>query len=120
LVLDLDNPLRLKLQGDDTPRPFFTRRNPATGRTYTRFAMAGAFDTDHRQRLHGWYDELGEDGSVQRRHYSVHWRPIFRHELELMIERASLIWQRVEGGHRKEPYTAESPKMLAFARAPAA
>jgi ubiquinone/menaquinone biosynthesis C-methylase UbiE len=120
LVLDLVNPLRLKLQGDDTPRPFFTRRNPVTGRNYTRFAMAGAFDSDHRQRLYGWYDEIDDDGTVQRRTYSVHWRPIFRHELELMIERASLIWDHVEGGHCKEPYTAQSPKMLAFARTPTA
>ncbi|MBI3925396.1 MAG: class I SAM-dependent methyltransferase [Armatimonadetes bacterium] len=116
LVMDLVNPLRLKIDGDPVARPFFTRVNPHTGNTYTRFAMVDPFDEQHRQRLHGWYDELDGEGRVTRRFYSLHWRPIFRHELELMLETAGLSIESIEGGHQHEAYTAQSPRMLVQAR----
>jgi SAM-dependent methyltransferase len=118
LVLDLVNPLRLNRDGDPVPSPFFTRRNPATGLMYTRFAASDPFDDEHRQRLHGWYDELADDGSVRRFPYSIRWRPIFRFELELMLEQAGLEIVTLEGGHQREPYEARSPRMLVVARRP--
>jgi hypothetical protein len=116
LVLDIVNPLNLKLQGDPLPRPFFTRRNPHNGNTYTRFAMMDAFDENHRQRLHGWYDEIDAEGSVRRQYYSVYWRPIFRFEIELMLKEAGFEIVKIEGGHLKESYTAQSPRMFIQAR----
>jgi len=116
LVLDVVNPLQLKIQGDPIPKPFFTRRNPHNGNTYTRFAAMGPFDEEHRQRLHGWYDEIASEGTVKRAPYSLHWRPIFRHELELMLEEAGFEPLPIEGGHREEPYTAQSPRMFVQAR----
>jgi SAM-dependent methyltransferase len=116
LLVDVVNPLRLPLDGDPVPRAFFTRRNPHNGRTYTRFACMSSLDESHRQKLHGWYDELDESGSVSRRPYSITWRPIFRFELELMLERAGFELVRLEGGHRGEEYTARSPHMFAHAR----
>jgi ubiquinone/menaquinone biosynthesis C-methylase UbiE len=112
LVLDIVNPLRLKIEGDPVPKPFFTRRNPHNGRTYTRFAMVGPFDEQHRQQLHGWYDEIDEAGHVLRRPYAVTWRPIFRHEIELMLTEAGFDLLCIEGGHQGEPYTAQSPRMF--------
>jgi SAM-dependent methyltransferase len=112
LVLDIVNPLVLKFDADSVPKAFFTRKNPHTGNTYTRFAMRGAFDADHRQRLHGWYDEITPDGTVKRRHYSVYWRPIFRFEIELMLKQAGLRIETLEGGHLKEPYTAQSAHLF--------
>ena len=53
LIIDIVNPLNLKLQGDPVPKPFFTRKNTHNGNTYTRFAMMEPFDENHRQRLHG-------------------------------------------------------------------
>lgn len=120
LLLDVVNPLELALHGDPVPKPFFTRRNPHTGRTYTRFASVSGFDDAHRQTLHGWYDEIAEDGLVTRRNYSVTWRPVFRYELQLMIERAGMKIACLEGGHRGEPYTARSPHMFVHARKPGA
>ncbi|SRR5712692_1407372 len=116
LVIDLVNPLNLKIHGDANPKPFFTRRNTHNGNQYTRFAMMDPFDEDHRQRLHGWYDEMDADGTVRRRHYSMHWRPIFRFEIDLMLRQASLQICKIEGGHLKEPYTAQSPRMFIQAR----
>ncbi len=116
LVLDIVNPLRLKIEGDPVPRPFFTRKNPNNGNTYTRFAMFGAFDENQRQRLHGWYDEIERDGTLKRRHYSLHWRPIFRFEIELMLKCAGFRIERLEGGHLKEAFTAQSPRMFIQAR----
>jgi SAM-dependent methyltransferase len=116
LALDLVNPLALPLAGDATPRPFFTRRNSQTGNTYTRFAAMGPFGGDQKQRLYGWYDEIFPDGTVHRTDYSMEWRPIFRYELELMLDRAGLSCVSVEGGHCGKPFTAGSRKLFAIAR----
>jgi ubiquinone/menaquinone biosynthesis C-methylase UbiE len=116
LLVDVVNPLRLKIDGDSMPKPFFTRRNPNNGNTYTRFAMFGPFDDHQCQRLHGWYDEIEPDGTLKRRHYSLHWRPIFRFELELMLTAAGFRIETIEGGHLKEPFTAQSPRMFIRAR----
>jgi SAM-dependent methyltransferase len=115
LLVDIVNPLKLKIEGDETPKPFFTRKNRATGNTYTRFAMMGPFDSDHKQELYGWYDEILSDGSVKRVSYSLFWRPIFRFEIELMLREAGFNLLQIEGGHRKEPYTAQSPRMFLIA-----
>ncbi len=115
LLIDIVNPLKLKIEGDSTPRPFFTRKSRRTGNTYTRFAMMGPFDSDHKQQLHGWYDEILPDGSVKRLQYSLYWRPIFRFEMDLMLREAGMRLLQIEGGHRKEPYTAQSPRMFLVA-----
>ena len=81
-----------------------------------RFAMRGPLDCARIQELHGWYDEVRADGTVHRRHYSLHWRPIFRHELELMLIEAGFRIDSVEGGHRKEPYAAGCPHLFVQAR----
>lgn len=116
LVLDVVNPLQLPIAGDPVPKPFFTRKNPHNGQVYTRFASLSAFDEFQRQKLYGWYDELDEAGGVTRRSYSITWRPIFRLELQLMLERAGFAVEKIEGGHRREPYTAQSPRMFVLAR----
>lgn len=116
LALDLVNPLTLKPEGDPVPKPFFTRRSTESGQRYTRFAMLGPFDEHQRQRLYGWYDEVGPDGVVCRRHYSLHWRPVFRFEIELMLRHAGFEVVKVEGGHQKEPFHALSPKMFIQAK----
>ena len=100
---------------DATPKPFFTRKNRISGNTYTRFAMMGPFDSNHKQQLYGWYDEILPDGSVKRLQYSLYWRPIFRFEIELMLREAGMRLLQIEGGHRKEPYTLQSPRMFLIA-----
>lgn len=112
LVIDLIHPFRISFPGEPAPKLFFTRRNEWTGRRYWRFAMVGPMDVDQRQRLHGWYDELREDGTIARREYSITWRPIFRYEMQLMLEKAGFELECVEGGHRGEPFTATSAKMF--------
>ena len=112
-VLDVVNPLVLKIDGDSSPMPFFTRRNPHSGNKYTRFAMSDPFDQDNRQRLFGYYDEIDPQGVVRRQHYSFFWRPIFRFELELMLRVAGLSIVKLEAGHRGEPFSsARSPNMF--------
>lgn len=116
LALDVINPLSLTLAGDLVPKPFFTRRNPASGNMYTRFAASDAIDAEQRQRLHGWYDEVASDGTLRRFAYSLHWRPIFRFELELLLELCGLAIVSLEGGHQKEPFESKSPRMFVVAR----
>jgi SAM-dependent methyltransferase len=116
LVLDIVNPLQLALQGNPAPTPFFTRKSAIGGNTYTRFAMCSPLDANQRQQLHGWYDELSEDGSIERTHYSLYWRPIFRFEIELMLEEAGFVLESLHGGHCGEPFTGRSPRMFIRAR----
>jgi SAM-dependent methyltransferase len=116
LALDVVNPLDLSLNGDPAPKPFFTRRNPASGAIYTRFAASDPIDAEQRQRLHGWYDEIADDNTLRRYSYSLTWRPIFRFELELLLELAGLQLVSLEGGHLKEPFEASSPRMFVVAR----
>jgi len=116
LALDLMNPLVLSLQGDTVPKPFFTRRNSQNGNLYTRFAAMGPMQVDQVQELFGWYDEIGPDGTVRRSPYSMYWKPVFRYEIELMLDAAGLVIESVEGGHRKEPFTTQSRKMFILAR----
>jgi SAM-dependent methyltransferase len=115
LFVDIVNPLKLSIDGDPTPKPFFTRRNPHNGARYTRFAAAGPFDEGQRQTLEGWYDELSDEGLVTRRDYRLTWRPIFRYEIELMLDAAGFHVEKIEGGHQGEPYTASSPRMFIHA-----
>jgi SAM-dependent methyltransferase len=116
LAIDVINPLARPLDGDPNVRPFFTRRHAERDRMYTRFAAHGPLDADQRQRLYGWYDELDEQGRVTRTHYSMYWRPIFRAELELMLEASGLQVESIEGGHRREPLAARSPRLFVIAR----
>lgn len=116
LAVDVVNPLRLKLDGDPVPRPFFRRRNPDTGRFYTRFAMVSPLDGEQRQRLHGWYDDEDTRGALMRRHYSMHWRPVFRYELQLMLSFAGFDVASLEGNHLAEPFSADSSWMFTLAR----
>jgi SAM-dependent methyltransferase len=118
LAVDAVNPLKLKLEGNPVPVPFFTRINPRTGNHYTRFAMSDPVDIEQCQRLHGWYDEVGTNGQVTRSAYSLQWRPIFRHELELMLRFVGLEIEAIEGGHLREPLTAQSSKLFVLARKP--
>jgi len=115
LILDIVNPLMLSINGDQNAKPFFTRINSETGNQYTRFAMCDAFDENQKQRLHGWYDEVDPEGNVKRKYYSMHWRPVFRFEAELMLKQAGFKVIKIEGGHKKEAFAANSPKMVIHA-----
>ena len=112
LVLDLMNPFVLNLAGDPNPKPFFTRRNPATGNQYTRFAAMGPVQVDQKQKLFGWYDEIEKDGRIKRSVYEMSWRLIFRYEIELMLEKAGFKIENVWGGHRNEEFIPSSRKMF--------
>lgn len=116
LLVDIVNPFKLPIVGDAVPKPFFTRRNPVNGLQYTRFAALTPFSDTHCQDLYGWYDEIAADGSVVRRRYSVTWRPIFRYEIQMMLEQAGLQIEKVEGGHQGEDYTINSSRMFIHAR----
>ncbi len=116
LVIDAVNPLELSMKGSHVPTPFFTRKHSVSGHVYTRFAMSSPFDADHRQRLHGWYDEVTDGGTIRRRPYSMVWRPIFRHELQLMLQQAGFEIESLDGGHCREPYEGTSPRMFVQAR----
>ena len=116
LVLDIVNPLAMDPGGQPYTKPFFTRRSAATGLRYTRFSMYSPFDENNRQRIYGWYDEEDADGRVKRSHYSMYWRPIFKTEIQLMLQTAGFRLDAMAGGHQHEPFTAQSPRMFITAR----
>ncbi len=115
LALDLMNPFILNFGGDSIPKPFFTRKNPATGNVYTRFAAMGPMQTNQNQKLFGWYDEVEPDGTLKRQLYEMYWRPVFRYEIELMLNKAGFKIAEIFGGHQNEPFTPTSRKMFILA-----
>jgi len=116
LVLDVSNPLTLALTEQTVPSVAEPRINPLTGNPYQKFALVGRMDEDQRQTLHGWYDEILPKGSVKRSFYAFSWRLVFRYELELMLSRAGFAMDGLQGGHRAEPYTNDSSRMVVLAR----
>ena len=52
----------------------------------------------------------------KRSHYSMYWRPIFKTEIQLMLQTAGLRFDAMAGGHQHEPFTAQSPRMFITAR----
>ncbi|MEZ4744403.1 MAG: class I SAM-dependent methyltransferase, partial [Bdellovibrionota bacterium] len=112
LLLDIVNPINLNHKGDSTPKVFYTRKNIHTGNTFSRISMASPFDENQKQELYGWYDEVMEGGRVKRSHYSLYWRPIFRFEIELMLEKVGLKIEKIEGGHLGEKFKNDSPRMF--------
>jgi ubiquinone/menaquinone biosynthesis C-methylase UbiE len=112
LALDLINPFVLNWAGDPAPKPFFTRKHPITGNVYTRFAAMGPLLVDQRQKLYGWYDEIDPDNALKRKLYEMYWRPVFRYEIQLMLEKAGFIIRAIYGGHRNEPFASTSRKMF--------
>jgi len=116
LIIDVISPHKIQLFGNETPRAFFTRRNVWTGQTYTRFAAASPLNEKQQQRLYGWYDELREDHTVERRPYSFFLRPLYRYELMLMLEKAGFAIEKIEGDHHGSTFTNDSPKMFVLAK----
>lgn len=115
LVIDISNPWVMNARGDAGPYPDLYRINQETGRPYMRFSMRSAFDTDQRQRLNGWYDEMLYDGTVQRKPYEFYWRPVYLFELQLMLECAGFVIQSVEGGQQKETFGPFSNRIFVIA-----
>ncbi len=116
LIIDLINPLQRRLHGEPTPKPLYTRENPNNGKKFTRFSAVDAMDENHRQRIHGWYDEYQTDDTIKRTPYSIYWRFIFRFEIELMLKQAGFEIIQIEGGYKQEPYTIKSPCMFIQAK----
>jgi ubiquinone/menaquinone biosynthesis C-methylase UbiE len=112
LALDIWNPLAVNLYGDIKPEPFFTRKNPHNGNTYTRFAATGPMTINQVQSVYGWYDEFKKDGTVTRQSYHMEWRLIFRYEIQMMLEKAGFTLKAIYGGNHNEPLTSDSLKMF--------
>src|SRR5689334_19668502 len=102
----------MNITGDELPQPFLTRRNPFNGNRYTRFAGTGPMDIHQVQRVYGWYDEIQRTGALERRYYDLQWRPVFRHEIQLMLEKAGFAIVQITGGHNNEPLTHHSINMF--------
>ena len=112
LIIDIVNPAFMNIKGDQNPKIFFTRKNTNNGNTYSRIAMSSPMDASQKQELYGWYDEELNDGLIKRTNYSMFWRPIYRFEIELMLNQAGFKILSIEGGHNKEIYTASSNRMF--------
>ena len=115
LTLDVWNPLRINLQGDEIPEFFFTRRRVDNGNHYTRFAATGPVGTRQVQSVYGWYDETDAKGVVTRSTYSLEWRLIFPKEVELLLEKAGFKIINIYGGNLNESFQRGSLKMFVTA-----
>lgn len=112
LVIDLWNPLAINLHGDTLPELFFTRHRTDNGNTYSRFAGTGPVNEFQVQSVFGWYEEISKEGSLIKTDYHLEWRLLFPYEIRLMLEKAGLQVENFFGGNNREPFRADSPKMV--------
>lgn len=117
LVIDVENPNLARLAASDGSLELDeTFVDEETGRqVYALFASWVTF-ADQVHEIHLIYDEVVEDGSLRRTATHFPTRILFRRELALLLQMAGYRQIEFYGGYDLEPWTPDSPRLLAAAR----
>lgn len=116
LVIDLFNPDPRELLADQGvlvhERTFQTK----DGHIVQKFVQRRAEIAEQRQTVEFVYDEIRADGTVARSVLPFVMRWLYRFELEHVLARAGFAIDGLYGDYDLEPYTSESPQLIAMAR----
>lgn len=118
LLVELLNPFRSSIFGAQFANPMATRTDPDTGLSYIKFGVPSAMLADQKQVITGWYDVTEPDKSFRRSPFTMGFRFIFPHELELMFELAGLETKLIAGEHQGAAYGINSSRLIGIARKP--
>lgn len=91
------------------PRPpllEWVRQHPESARTVMKFATLEAHPPSQTQLITYLYDELHDDGSVQRTVARFPLRHVFRYEMEALLEAAGLALVQCYGSYELDPVSA--------------
>jgi SAM-dependent methyltransferase len=118
LALDLPNPLTLL---DELPDGLlfhdWTRLEPETGRSVLRFHSRRVDPVAQIVETAFLYDELGTDGAVRRTVAPISLRYYHAAELERLLAASRFRLERLYGDWELAEYAADSPRLIAVARA---
>lgn len=119
LALDVMNPLALSAAAERSGIPSSPLTDPWTGAPYLKITLAGPVDADGEQRVHGWYEALGDDGRSTRTDFAFRWCMIPRPRLERLLTDAGLTIDGMAGDFDGMPWQPDSRRMVVTARRPA-
>lgn len=100
------------------PRPpqlEWVRQHPQSARTVMKFATLEAHPASQTQLITYLYDELRDDGSVQRTVARFPLRHVFRYEMEALLEAAGLALVQCYGSYELDPVSA-GERLIVVAR----
>lgn len=117
LLIDVENPNLARLAASDGNLELAeTFIDAESGRqVYALFASWVTF-ADQVHEIHLIYDEVLDDGVLRRTATHFPTRILFRRELGLLLEMAGFGQIDFYGSYDLEPWTPESPRLLAAAR----
>ena len=117
LVIVLQNPYRLTLGPSQNELVLvWEREGPGKGERTVKSTATRVDYTDQVLHAHMWYDVTASDGSVRRYAAKLTHRWFFRPELELLLERAGFQAEAWYGSYDLEPYSGDSPLLIALAK----
>ena len=115
VAIDIFQPNPTTIAGrDNDVREEWTRLDPETGRSVTKFSSTHA-DVD-RTTFRWWYDEVDDDGRVRRwqREATLHF--VYRREADLLMSAAGFDIETLHGDYDGSAPSGASPKILIVAR----
>jgi SAM-dependent methyltransferase len=114
LVVDVSNPLALLDQGASGE---VRERSRWLSEEGTVVAYSSTWDDEAAQQLtvQLTYETVDASGSVRRKHSSLHFRYLYKAELELLLRISGYRLQQVYGSYDLEPYSGSSPNIIVLA-----
>ncbi|MEE9277624.1 MAG: class I SAM-dependent methyltransferase [Dehalococcoidia bacterium] len=101
--------------GPRTPLLEWIRRDPRSGRTVMKFATVEAVPASQTQLVAYLYDEIRDDGSVERTAARFPLRHVFRYEMDGLLEAAGLLVDQCYGSYNLDPVEA-GERLIVVAR----
>lgn len=117
VVMVLQNPYRLTLGPTQNELVLvWEREGPGKGERTVKSTATRLDYADQVLHAHMWYDVTASDGSVRRHAAKLTHRWFFRPELELLLDRAGFQVEAWYGSYDLEPYSGDSPLLIAIAK----
>lgn len=119
LYIDLDNPFEISDSNDDDLLILErTMSDPDTGDTIIQ-ASSSWVDSDAQYRHITWLFDVSPQsgGPISRTIVETDYHYLFPHELEIVLVGAGFRLEALFGGYDKEPFSEESARLIALARA---
>jgi len=116
LLLDVLHPTPEQLRALEQPLAWDGSWQLPDGSRLDRFASRSVQATDQRITTTLFYDRIDPStGTVERRVATYTLRYVHRFELELLLERAGVAVEGIDGSDELDPLTDDSPSMLVVA-----
>jgi SAM-dependent methyltransferase len=115
LAIDCFQPDPERIVGhDSTVREEWTRHDPESGHSVTKFSSSSA-NVDQVD-FRWWFDELDGEGHITRWQRATTLHYLYRREAELLFAEAGFVTEALHGDYDGSPAGGSSPRLLVVAR----